>query len=40
MALLLEAVLESTAPAPEIVKSRSVVAEFEPKFKLPTRLLP
>ena len=40
IALALEAVLEITAPAPEIVKSRSVEAEFEPKFKLPTRLLP
>ena len=40
MALALETVLESTAPVPEMVKSRSVEAEFEPKFKLPTRLLP
>ena len=39
-ALLLDAVLESTAPAPAMVKRRSVVAEFEPRFRLPTRLLP
>ena len=40
MALALEAVLESTAPAPAMVKRRSVVAEFEPRLRLPTRLLP
>ena len=40
IALALVTVLESTAAAPEMVKRRSVVTEFEPRLRLPTRLLP